>query len=271
MKGYGISYGAISVLNGIFLNKGCTIGINLKTEVDFSTDANITKIDVEKYPKMDTTLARICVLRTMEHIGVEPVNFHLKIRSEIPPSKGLKSSSSVCNAIINSVLNAYQKSLSDVEKIKLGVLCAREAKVTITGAFDDACACELGGHILTDNYNDQILFRKDIKKYDVVLVIPDNSITKNTVCIDTYKQYSKEAEGVLELCENDPFEAMKINGNILSEILGIDLKKYYSLDSEILSIGISGTGPAITIVCNSGCGHHIAKKINEKTMVVETR
>lgn len=38
-----------------------------------------------------------------------------------------------------------------IDLIHLGVKCAREAQVTVTGSFDDACGSGFGGFVMTDN------------------------------------------------------------------------------------------------------------------------
>ena len=57
---------------------------------------------------------------------------------------------------------ALNKTLDDMTILNLGVDAAIEAKVTITGAFDDACASYFGGVVVTDN-----LKRKIVKRFKV--------------------------------------------------------------------------------------------------------
>ena len=108
MSGIGESHGCISVINGIVNGKAAVLGINLLTE------ASYTETGIEQYVKVigsedtDDNLVRICVRRTLERIGVDPgAGYHVMIKSQIPPSRGLKSSSSVCNAVIKAVLDAH--------------------------------------------------------------------------------------------------------------------------------------------------------------------
>ena len=100
MTGHGVSYGAISVMNAIPCGIGATIGIELKTEVDFAP-ADSTRITLVDRPNTNDGLVRTCVARTLEALGKEPFDYELTVRTDIPPSMGLKSSSSVCNATIS--------------------------------------------------------------------------------------------------------------------------------------------------------------------------
>ena len=134
----GKSFGAISVINAIPCGIGSTIGVCLQTRAQFVTDVDHTTVNVVNDPNMDDTLARLCVKRTLEHISEDTdIDYELTIQTQIPPSRGLKSSSSVCNAIIQSVLNSYGTKIDEMEMLRIGVECAKEAGVTITGAFDD--------------------------------------------------------------------------------------------------------------------------------------
>ena len=150
MIGHGISYGAISVMNAIPCGIGSTIGIRLRTEAAFWR-SNVTSIELVDRPGMDNSLVRKCVSRTFEAIGEIPFEYGITVRTAIPPSMGLKSSSSVCNAVICSVLDYFGVEWEPLRVVKLGVECAKECGVTITGAFDDACGCHLGGLVVTDN------------------------------------------------------------------------------------------------------------------------
>lgn len=270
MSGIGESHGCISVMNGIVSGKGAVIGIDLLTEAAYDergTEPYVKVIGEET----DDNLARICVRRTLERIGRNPnVDYHLTIRSQIPPSRGLKSSSSVCNAVIKAVLDAYHVDMDALEMIKLGVECAKEAKVTVTGSFDDACGCEFGGYILTDNYDNRILKREPFGDYDVIICSPE--YTKRKVPPEEYRAAAGEMAEIRKIAETDVLKALTMNGRLIANITGegteiIDL----ALDAGALAAGISGTGPAVAVVCEKGRGKDIAEKLPCNTIITETR
>jgi shikimate kinase len=78
---------------------------------------------------------------------------HVRTESEVPMAAGLKSSSAAANATVLAALDALgvADEVSREEACRLGVRAAREAGVTVTGAFDDASASMLGGVTVTDN------------------------------------------------------------------------------------------------------------------------
>ena len=87
----------------------------------------------------DTTLIEYCISLTLQRFGCD-CGANVATKSEIPIASGLKSSSAAANAAVLATLDALGEKLDVLEAVKIGVQAALEAKVTITGAFDDACA-----------------------------------------------------------------------------------------------------------------------------------
>ena len=271
MKGEGTSYGAVSVMNAIPCGIGATIGIGLKTIATF-TEADTQIVELIDRPDMDQTLVRTCVKRTRETIGRPDDGYRLEVRTEIPPSIGLKSSSSVCNAVISAVLDAYGERMDTLDIIKLGVECAKGCKVTITGAFDDACGCGLGGLVVTDNSKNELLLRKEIPEYDVIICIPDRQIPKNKVPVERYRELRGRYEGMVPRIENDYLEILNENGRCVEGIIGEGAGLVErALKEGALAAGITGTGPATAVVAKKGDGQRVAEALGCKTMITTTR
>ena len=47
--------------------------------------------------------------------------------------------------------------MNDTEILRIGVDASIKTKVSLTGAYDDACACYYGGFNVTDNYKKRII------------------------------------------------------------------------------------------------------------------
>lgn len=254
MIGKGTSYGAITVINAMPCGIGSTIGITLRTDAVFTPTGETKDIGIMNDPSENKDMAKICVAETYRKMGIEePEGWLLNISSNIPISRGLKSSSSACNAIISSVLRAERSDMDVVEMIKLGVDCARKANVTVTGAFDDACGCELGGLVVTDNRTDSILFRGDIGDHDVLIHAPKNKIKKTGLPLEKLKSISSETERLVGIAKTDPFRAMTENGRLIASVSGIDNGlSDYAMENGALGAGVSGSGPAVAIVLEHG-------------------
>ena len=272
MTGRGVSYGAISVLNAIPCGFGSTIGVDLRTEAVFEPTDGPIEVKLVDRPKMSDRLVRYCVRETLAAIAENPAGYDLMVTSQIPPSRGLKSSSSACNAVISAVLDHYGVDMDPVDVVRLGVECAIHCKVTITGAFDDACGCHLGGLVVTDNFEKKVLSRKEIEKYDVIICSPEREITKDKVDVSAYRALAEKYLQLAHSAEADPLGVLIENGKAVAGIIGMDdsiVKR--AMDLGALAGGVSGTGPAVSIVCEPGTGKAIAEQLGCETILCRVR
>jgi shikimate kinase len=175
----------------------------------------------------------------------------VKTWSDIPIARGLKSSSVAANAVALAAVAALGETLDDLTVVKLGVEAAFDAKVTVTGAFDDACASYFGGAVVTDN-----LKRKVVKRFalpegvTVLFYVPsgkaytgDSDVAKLRIVKPLVKIAYKEA-----LREN-LWEALTLNGLIYSAALRFDASiALEALAAGALAAGLCGKGPAVTAV-----------------------
>ena len=241
---------------------GSTIGITLRTDAVFTPTGETKDVGIRNDPSENKDMARFCVSETYKRMNIrEPEGWLLNISSDIPISRGLKSSSSACNAIISSVMRAERFDMDAIERIRLGVDCARKANVTVTGAFDDACGCELGGLVITDNRSDSILFQDDIGEYDVLIHAPKNKIRKTELPLEKLKNIFSEAKELTETAKTDPFKAMTANGRAIASVLGIDdCVSDIALENGAIGAGVSGSGPAVAIVFERGGAEDFIKR-----------
>ncbi len=276
MTGTGRSHGSITVVNAMPCGIGATIGVALETVAKFTASGSGRTVRIMNDASENTEMARICVRRACEAAGMEePAGWTLETDSQIPVSRGLKSSSCACNAIIRAVFDEIGFEMDQVDLIRLGVGCAREAKVTVTGSFDDACGCGLGGLVVTDNRADEVIGRRDIEDLDVVIHVPEFKIRKTGLPLEKLRALAPEMEQVIGMAMTDPFEAMTLNGRLISKASDVDnsiAEKAISMGA--LGAGMSGSGPAVAIVVPSGEGAAFADKMGLKpseTILTKTR
>ena len=269
--GFGVSHGAITVINAIPCGIGSTIGIALRTTATFTPGGTVKSIKILNDPEEDVGMARICVETALRHISEEPTGWTLEVESDIPVSRGLKSSSSACNAIISAVFEEYNFKMNPIDVVRMGVNCARSAGVTVTGAFDDACGCHLGGLVITNNNRDEIIESRDIGEYDVVIFVPDHKIRKQSITKEMFTPIVDRMQEAIAMASSDPFEAMNLNGELISSILEEDDSvAKFALKNGALAAGISGTGPGIAIVTEKGYGEILADLL-ECSIITKTR
>ncbi|MEW6069425.1 MAG: shikimate kinase, partial [Candidatus Thermoplasmatota archaeon] len=197
--------------------------------------------------------------------------------SEIPISRGLKSSSVAANAIVVACYKALNEKYNDLEIVNLGVDASLTARTTITGAFDDACASYFGGVVATDNIKRKILKKYKIEKdYEVIIYVPKKKIRKSEIDLKGVKAFSKLSELAFELAlRKDYSVAMLINSLVWNDYLklspGIEARL---LKQGAVAASVSGTGPSIVTLAPEDKVYDVVEIIKTKDRnaeIIETK
>ncbi|OPX65497.1 MAG: Shikimate kinase [Methanomassiliicoccales archaeon PtaB.Bin134] len=253
MKGKGMSHGAATIVNAIAGGKGAAFGLDLRTEATVElTSGKGTVVTMDGLPGEATSLAERCVQGVLEAKGGNR-SYHAEVwtSSQIPVSRGLKSSSSAANAIVLATLDALGETMDKLDAVRIGTKAAIDAGVSITGAFDDACACALGGVVLTDNRSERVLCRSRMPDYvKAVIHVPEEQIRKR----DLPRKRISAMSGLVDLAfrqaqEGDYYRALTLNGMCYSTALGLDQEiALRALQNGALAAGLTGTGPATVML-----------------------
>lgn len=253
-KAEAVSYGAATIVNAIAMGKGAAIGVDLwtKASVELTDQLGIIEGSIVSDPTEDTILIEKAVNRVFHHFNVEgKLGAKVSTCSNIPIARGLKSSSAAANAITLAAVAALNNQIDDMIIVNLGVDAARDAKVTITGAFDDACASYFGGVMITDNLKRRIIKRFKITDDLVVLFhIPkwktytiNSDVRRMKIVASLVKIAYKEAT------KGNYWVALTLNGLIYSSALGHNPSiAIDALMAGALAAGLSGKGPAVTAI-----------------------
>ena len=253
-KATAIAHGAATIVNAIALGKGAAFGVDLwtKAEVKLTDEPHVIKAEITSDPKENTALMEKTVMRVLQRFSLED-SFGAKVKtwSNIPIAKGLKSSSAAANAVALAATAALGKTLDDLELVNLGVDAAFDAKVTVTGAFDDACASYFGGVVITDNLNREIVKQLPLAEDLTVLfhVPPEKAYTadSNVSRLQTVKPLVEVA--YKQALEGKVWEALTLNGLIYSSASGYDTSiAIDALAAGAVAAGLCGKGPAVTAV-----------------------
>jgi shikimate kinase len=249
-----VAHGAATIVNAIATGKGAAIGVDLWTRasVSLTDESGIVETKILSDSSEDTLLSEKIVYRVLKHFGLaKEFGAKVETKSNIPIARGLKSSSAAANAIALATTVALERKLEDISVVKLGVDGALDAKVTITGAFDDACASYFGGIVITDNIKRRIIRRFELVEAPAVLFyVP---VTKNYTAKSDVKHMKAMARVVKiaykEALKGNYWAALTLNGLIYSSALGYDTSLAVdSLTVGALAAGLSGTGPAVTAI-----------------------
>mgnify|MGYP006279470937 CR=1 FL=1 len=249
MDGRTAAPAAGTVLNALANGYGSAFAIDAYTEATVELDATgeVTG-EVAEAPDADTRLIERCVERVVERFG-DGEGGHVRTESEVPMASGLKSSSAAANATVLATLDALDAEMDREDACRLGVEAARDAGVTVTGAFDDASASMLGGVTVTDNTGD-VLLRRDEPEWDVLVYTPDERSFSADADVARCERVAPMADVVYELASDGDYErAMCVNGLAFCAALGYPTEPIVEALPE-LSASLSGTGPSYTAVGN---------------------
>lgn len=275
-KAHSTVHGAVSLVNAIASQKGATLGIELKVEAIVETSPG-KGITIESENK---TLSSRLINKTIEKIvskkDLEQNKISIILNSEIPTGYGLKSSSAISSAVAMACAKIFKPKLTDQQILLAGVDASIESKVSITGAYDDACSCYYGGFNVTDNAKKKrIQFEKAPSNLIAVIFIPKNRKRGN---LKKLKILSSLFDNAWELSRKANYwDAMILNGLATASILNSEPKIITDLiEKGALGASVSGNGPSIAAVTkkeNEAAikrvfstleGHIIVSKINNK-------
>lgn len=249
-----VSYGAVTIVNAMATGSGAALGIRLWTRAKVTltnqagsfTGRNLTE------PEEDTKLIETTARRVFQRFRVDgKLGAVVETRSNIPVAVGLKSSSAASNAVALASLKVLGKRASDIQTVKLGVEASLRARVTLTGAFDDACACYFGGLIVTDNTHRRILKRfKPKGRLKVLIHVPN--LKKYTSHVDPMplkkiKSFVNVAHR--EALRGNYWNSLTLNGLLYSKAFGYDTTLVReALNAGAAAAGLSGKGPAMVAI-----------------------
>ena len=200
----------------------------------------------------------------------------VRTESDVPTAAGLKSSSAAANAAVLATADALGLAgdIDHEEACRLGVDAAREAGVTVTGAFDDASASMLGGLTVTDNTRDELLAREEVDWEALVWTPPERAYSADADA-ERCELVAPMAELVEELALAGEYgRAMTVNGLAFSAALGFSADPAVEAMPHVDGVSLSGTGPSVVAVGDAAGLDAVADIWRERpgeTLRTETR
>ena len=255
MRGVGEAMGAITIVNALVTGIGSAAGIRwgARAEIELHPAGSRERWDVEVADVARTPLV-VCSLEVaLSRLAPGSSGTgRLEVRSDIPPSRGLKSSSAVSAAVIESVARATGARAEAIDVARLSAEASRRAGLSATGAFDDALAGLSAGVVVTDNRTGQLLRTDPLPSdLEVSLVIPAQEhrpspewAARFTACRDDGR-----AAGDAALAGDWP-RAMRLNSELVERLMGYDYARARGAaeDAGATACGVSGMGPTLAAV-----------------------
>ena len=269
-------YGAVSIVNAIAIQKGSTLGIDTFVETRLTKNEGTGIHIISENKTISSRLINKVIENMIPRKILEKTKIELEFKSNIPTGYGLKSSSAISNAIVAAITKAFNSKLTDEQILKIGARASIQAKVSITGAYDDACACYFGGFNVTSNAKMKLFHSETAPENLIVTIFLPKSRKRGN--LKKLKNFRPAFEKAWELARNsDYWNAAIVNGVATTAILNDEPR----LIMELMEKGakcatISGNGPSLIAISDkknktkiqrvfSGLdGKIITSKINNK-------
>ena len=241
-------FGAVSIVNAIATGKGSTLGIDTFVETTLTKKEGKGIHITSENKSISSRLINKLIENMIPKKILDNTKLELDFKSNIPTGYGLKSSSAISSAVVLSCAKAFGKTMSDDEILKLGARTSIQTKISITGAYDDACACHFGGFNVTDNSKMKLLHREIAPKdLQAIIFLPKSRKRGN---LKKLKEFKDAFEKSWQLAKNsDYWNAAILNGIATSSILNSEPNLIMKLmEKGALCATISGNGPSIMAI-----------------------
>ena len=254
--------GAISLVNAIATGNGATLGIDTFVKTRLETKEGTGIYITADNKTISSKLINKVIENSVPKRQLQNTKLELDFKSNIPTGYGLKSSSAISTAVTMACSKAFKRKFTDREILGIGVKSSLQTKVSITGAFDDACGCYYGGFNVTNNYKRNLVLRCPAPtNLQAIIFLPKSRKRGN---IKKLKNFKPAFEKAWELAKNSDFwNALILNGLATSSILNTNPKLILRLmEKGAIGASISGNGPSIVAITKKGNNSNIKKEFS---------
>jgi len=255
VHGLGEATAAITIVNALPTGIGSAVGIDLRTrvEVELHPAGSHGKWDVRMAELARTPLVIASLTEALRRFAPgSSGRGELKLHSEIPAARGLKSSSAVSTAVFLAVARATETEVEPIDLARLSASVARSAGVSATGALDDALAGLTTGVVVTDNRQGELLRSYSTGPHlGVALYVPDLAHPPSPEWTAAFEAEAPTSRVAVEAAlSGDWVKAMHENTRLVERVMGYD---YALLRAEVsrrgaVASGVSGMGPALAAI-----------------------
>jgi shikimate kinase len=256
LRGVGRAFGAVSFVNALLCGQGCAAGIELETTAEIQLE-ELGEAESESRvpPEVDTPIVRAALKAALARFGPgRRFAAGLRLRSDVPWGRGLKSSSAVVAAILRAAENALVPGpvAPSTELALIAVRVHRELGLTATGGFDDALVSLDGGVVAADNRANCRLFAGEVPaSWSLLLAIPSTVHPPARSLQLRFLGYETEGLRAIGLARRmDYLGAMRLNTETVEAALGLSVANLRQELAErgAWGAGVSGLGPAVAVI-----------------------
>lgn len=269
-------HGAATIVSAISSYYGVSFGVSLSTKATLrKCEGEGTRVTASGPERVDDRLVLECI-KYARCAGLLDGYVQVSVESQIPPSRGMKSSSSVSLAVLGAILQASGRRFTDAALLRMSAEASIRAGVSLTGAYDDAAACHYGGIVFTSNRSMRLMKRLQIRDgYKTVFCIPGRRIVKSSLPVAELSKHAAEMKAMYDAAREGMLsEACMSNTMLLCSLLDIDPSPALeAAQAGAVMSGLSGTGPAFFAVAGGDDVQGVAKVMEKygSTIVTEPR
>ncbi len=259
MAGHAVTHGGVSIVNALATGRGASLAVDLPLSctVELTDEPGTVEVTVEDHPDLAPDAVVETVREVLKIHGVESTfGAHVTTRSEVPVSRGLKSSSAatVAAALATDAAVAHHEDgerLGRAACLEASVEASLRAGVTVTGAWDDASAALMGGVCVTHNPKRELLHRYEVPEdLRVVLHVPPRQVATREAAELDHDVLTRAASLAHELAlEERWLDALQVNGLAYGALYGLPADvPLAAVGAGAHAAGVTGTGPAVAAV-----------------------
>ena len=255
MRGVGETTAAITIVNALATGVGSAVGIDLwaRAEVELHPAGSHGKWDVQVEEAARSPLVIGSLQEALNRFAPGSSGAGaLTLRSQIPPARGLKSSSAVSAAVVLAVAAATDTTIEPIAVARISAAISRSAGVSATGSLDDALAGLTSGVVVTDNLRGTLLCSYPTRTDLVVaLFVPPTPHRRSPDWAPAFATEAAAGRPAVEAAlAGEWAAAMRANTELVERVIGYD---YGPMREELLragavACGVSGMGPALAAV-----------------------
>ena len=247
MTGTGRSGGAGTIVNAMATGRGAAFGLGFLVEARVRpADAWSVFSHGRRLPPAQSQLA-LRAARLVQGRSAHAGPWRIDVTSDIPPERGLKSSSAVAIAVVRAALDELGHAWGPTSILRAAAQANLDAGVSLTGAYDDAAACLLGGVCLTDNGARRLVRRTRLPAgLEALVHIPPRRLPTRAVKGTDFSTIRPFVDQAWRLArQGDLRAAMALNTTAYAPLFGHTPRfTVAALDEGAWAAGLSGKGPA---------------------------
>lgn len=248
MTGVGTAGGAATIINAFATGKGAAFGLQERVTARV-TPARAYSVwnGQRRLPPSEALLATETARLVQRAVAERTESVRIDVRSPIPAKRGLKSSSAVSVAVARAVLDHLHEELDARRLLSIVADAGLKSKTSLTGAYDDAAACLLGGVAFTDNL-EQRLLRVDVLPSSLVALVrvpAQTSATGDLKRKDFLPLRDLVEEAWRLALKGNYKDAMLVNTLAYAPVLHVHPRfTLRAIERGAFAAGLSGKGPA---------------------------